>query len=358
LRICSLSIVALFASAAAFADKNRPAPIVYGEYTQKQAPVLAAPAPTYGKPADEKSARVDFVYPGQARVPVIQPRQTAALPSYEAFAPLGEQVPAARDVPVEAETMGPIRITAKTAPEAKPVGRPLSLSSVSAREDATLSDEEGFAGVYDEGYDGKPTANGETFDEDAMTAAHPSLPLPSLVQVINKENGREIVVRVNDRGPFEPGRNIDLSPRAASVLGITPARPAAVKLRYLGPAPVQTRGPAPLAVAEPVAPAPRPLPIAVPKQQVQYQPAPTPAPKPATDGNVFIQVGSFTDISNAQRMHDALGRKLPVEIEDAYVRGGHYFRVLVGPFATRAQAEVYQSHIEDAGIVAGYIVER
>lgn len=80
-------------------------------------------------------------------------------------------------------------------------------------------DEVGIASWYGPGFDGRPTANGETFDEDTISAAHTTLPLPSYVEVTNLDNGKQLYVRVNDRGPFADDRIIDLSKRAAELLG-------------------------------------------------------------------------------------------------------------------------------------------
>lgn len=92
----------------------------------------------------------------------------------------------------------------------------------------------GVASWYGEQFHGRRTANGEIFDEDRLSAAHTTLPLPSLVEVRNLENGRTIVVRVNDRGPFAGGRLIDLSRAAADALGFRSKGLARVKVRYLG----------------------------------------------------------------------------------------------------------------------------
>lgn len=104
----------------------------------------------------------------------------------------------------------------------------------------SIPSERGKAKVSTGGMNGKPTANGEIIDETAMTAAHPSLPLPSLVQVINEDNGREIVVRVNDRGPFDGKHILELSPHASSVLGMKDGQPANVVVNYLGPPPMES----------------------------------------------------------------------------------------------------------------------
>ncbi len=103
------------------------------------------------------------------------------------------------------------------------------------REDPTY-DRTGVASWYGRQFQGKPTANGEIFDKAQLTAAHKTLPLPSIVQVDNLENGRSLVLRVNDRGPFVDDRIIDLSEAAARELGFQKAGLASVRVRYLGPA--------------------------------------------------------------------------------------------------------------------------
>jgi rare lipoprotein A len=92
----------------------------------------------------------------------------------------------------------------------------------------------GVASWYGASYDGRPTANGETYDMHALTAAHPTLQLPSVVRVTNLENGRSLVLRVNDRGPFIKDRLIDLSLAAARELGFEEQGLAEVHVQYLG----------------------------------------------------------------------------------------------------------------------------
>ncbi len=92
----------------------------------------------------------------------------------------------------------------------------------------------GIASWYGASYDGHQTANGEIYDVDALTAAHPTLQLPSLVRVTNLENGRSLVLRVNDRGPFLKDRLIDLSQAAAHELGFEDQGLARVHVQYLG----------------------------------------------------------------------------------------------------------------------------
>lgn len=97
----------------------------------------------------------------------------------------------------------------------------------------------GTASWYGPNFHGRLTANGEIFDQNALTAAHPTLPLPSYVRVTNLNNRRSIIVRVNDRGPYARGRIIDLSRKAAQMLDYTNAGTAKVRVQYVGPAPLQ-----------------------------------------------------------------------------------------------------------------------
>ena len=99
-------------------------------------------------------------------------------------------------------------------------------------------DEEGVASWYGPDFQGKSTANGETYNMNRLTAAHPTLPMPCYVSVTNIDNGRTIVVRINDRGPYKAGRIIDLSHRAAQLLAVTRSGTAHVRVRYLRMAPL------------------------------------------------------------------------------------------------------------------------
>ena len=94
----------------------------------------------------------------------------------------------------------------------------------------------GLASWYGSAFHGRLTANGEIYDVNGLTAAHPTLPLPSYVRVTNLENGRSLVVRVNDRGPFASNRLIDVSSRAADMLGFKRKGTAKVQVDYVGPA--------------------------------------------------------------------------------------------------------------------------
>jgi rare lipoprotein A len=99
-------------------------------------------------------------------------------------------------------------------------------------------DRVGVASYYAEDFHGRRTANGEIFDMSALSAAHPTLPLPSLVYVTNMENGRTLLLRVNDRGPYANNRVIDVSRAAARYLGFETRGTTRVRVRYAGPAPL------------------------------------------------------------------------------------------------------------------------
>lgn len=193
-------------------------------------------------------------------------------------------------------------------------------------------DVEGIASWYGDAFHGRPTATGERFDMTLLTAAHTTLPLPSLVEVTNLENGRTIIVRVNDRGPFVDDRLIDLSRAAADALDMRRAGLARVRVRYLGPAPrgggggeVRTAGP----LAEPVATEP--------------------------PGLWYVQAGSFADMENARR----LARSLPQD-ERPHVRraeGLGLHRVLLGPWRDRAEAERARSLLAGQGLLDALVIQ-
>jgi rare lipoprotein A len=98
---------------------------------------------------------------------------------------------------------------------------------------------EGIASWYGSDFHGRATANGEIFDAQSISAAHPTLPLPSYARVTNLSNGRSLIVRVNDRGPYAANRIIDLSERAARLLAFTDRGTTTVRVEYVGRAPIE-----------------------------------------------------------------------------------------------------------------------
>lgn len=402
--LSSASIVAIAAAGVAEADRT-PAPIVYAQ-SGPSAQTASTPKVKTASPVQlTQSSRVQFRYPGAETsgpaMPVTTPTdpELAGAPVFTApksvstyaASPVAESdksapvtamtfaVPQVSTPPVVAAAAAPrqpIRIAAlQTQPVAR-TGKPLTLSRVAANRDAAISEERGAASIYVEGFNGQPTANGEIFDATAMTAAHPSLPLPSLVQVTNEANGREVVVRVNDRGPFDGKRILEVSPRAGDVLGMSQTASSQVRIRYLGPAPVKPS--AESFAARKVDS--EPLPPVQPQQQtavlnategpvtVRRATPPTYAAPisvarlsvaaPAAMGNVFIQAGAFADISNAQRLTTSLRAGLPVKIEEARVNGGDYFRVLIGPFPNMDAAAIERDMLSRTGTVDGFLTTR
>lgn len=204
--------------------------------------------------------------------------------------------------------------------------------------------ETGKASWYGAELQGRRTASGELFDQDALTGAHPTLPLPSLVHVTNVTTGRDVIIRVNDRGPFTGGRIIDVSRRAAEVLGFRDAGEAEVHVRYLGPAPRRLEG-GTGALRERLGEPPR----------LKFAETPE-APRTAAGGALFVQVGAFSTETNARRALDAVrsaGQAVIVE-QSSGARMLH--KVRVGPWDSRAQAETALRAAADLGFGDAVIV--
>ena len=421
--ICLAGALIIVCAAPASADKRHPAPIVYATGTSP----YPAGTPQYIEPSrapdaqTKKQARIEFRYPGtpaanyattrlnetgqgsatstapaarqyaSAEAPSLsQPRQYTAHPaaagSFDARA-AAARIEAQRTVAaIESDALpsvapapiAPTPFPTAPAPTPAPVARTLTpaASFAVAADPVPVFDETGVAIVYGEEFAGLPTANGELFDQDALTAAHPYLPLPSLIQVVNTTTGKEAVLRVNDRGPFEDGAALQVSRRAAAELGMGGAGKATLKIRYLGAAPAitapvkQVPAPAPQMVAETTYPSAQLPPQAdyvvpasfdpVPAQsQTQRQPQPTysyAAPSPMPAGDYFVQIGSFTDIANAQTLSNQVQASLPVTIVPARVNGADFFRVRVGPLPSRNAAELARQDLSYVGISGGRIV--
>lgn len=214
----------------------------------------------------------------------------------------------------------------------------------------------GTASWYGPQFHGRRTANGEVFDQEGLTAAHPTLPLNSLVQVTNLANGREAIVRVTDRGPFVGERLIDLSHGAAVALGFEREGHANVHVRYLGPAPrrVSADG-APVPTPAPLEQGPASLlPPPAPPDQVNQeqvnleQASPVQAP-PAASGGYFVQVGAFADLANAQRVRQSAAVAGPVLVDIRPTASGELYRVRVGPWGTREEADAARRQLSALG---------
>lgn len=192
--------------------------------------------------------------------------------------------------------------------------------------------ERGTASWYGKKFHGHKTSNGETFDMYAMSAAHKSLPLPSYARVTNLDNGRSVVVRVNDRGPFHGDRLIDLSYAAAKKLGYQSHGTARVEVAAIT---VHKDGSMWLA-GKPYPEVPAPEPVSRPK---------------GADKALFVQLGSFSQKESA----DGLSRQVQqgtdrnVRIRRVVTASGAYHRVQVGPFDNPEEARREQEALERRG---------
>ena len=201
--------------------------------------------------------------------------------------------------------------------------------------------ERGVASWYGPGFHKVRTSTGEVYDMYAMTAAHKTLPLPAYVRVTNLQNGRSVVVRVNDRGPFVGNRIIDLSYRAASRLGMLHNGTAMVEVRTVDPsAASETTGAAGNAAAAAPAPAGAAPTAAAPA-----------AAAPAPEG-LFVQAGAFSDPANAQRLADKLrnGSYGKVFVRDDQIAGRRMYRVRIGPVPDVGTFDRVVAALERAGI--------
>jgi rare lipoprotein A len=195
-------------------------------------------------------------------------------------------------------------------------------------EEARRYRERGLASWYGTMFNGRATSSGESDDICQFTAAHKTLPLPSYVRVTNLDNGRSLVVRVNDRGPFHDGRVMDLSYAAAVRLGVDRAGTARVQLEAVGP------GDAPAPPGETV--------IAAAEPRIPAQLAPPAAAWAAPDGSgaqpeaVTLQVSSFRSADNAEALVARLRRAGigPIDLQRVELAAGSAWRVRVGPVAT------------------------
>lgn len=198
----------------------------------------------------------------------------------------------------------------------------------------------GVASWYGKKFHGNKTSNGETYDMYAMTAAHTTLPLPSYVRVTRVANGRSVVLRVNDRGPFHSDRIIDLSYVAAHKLGIVGPGSAEVVVERIMPEEIRNwsagsaSAPAPVTLSEPIAVPAAPL--------AQDRTSTQPPVSPAAAGSVYLQMGAFREPGNAQSLAARLGGHLPNGADAPSVSVRQHpdslYRVRVGPYATREAA--------------------
>jgi len=188
--------------------------------------------------------------------------------------------------------------------------------------------QDGLASWYGEEWHGGSTSNGERYDMHALTAAHKTLPLGVYVRVRNRRNNSEVVVRINDRGPFVKERIIDLSFAAAKQLGITGTGTAPVHIEALGYRSADGTGPAP------------------------YRP-----PASYDTGDFAVQIAAFTRRENAERLAARMRKGYGAAgIQDATVNGSRFYRVRVGSYGSLAKAERARGDFEQGGFPGSFVV--
>jgi rare lipoprotein A len=211
--------------------------------------------------------------------------------------------------------------------------------------------ERGVASWYGPGFHKVRTSTGEPYDMYGMTAAHKTLPLPAYVRVTNLQNGRSVVVRVNDRGPFVGNRIIDLSYTAAAKLDMLRNGTAMVEVRSIDPS----------------APAPAVVPVALPAANPAAAPASASTSAPTTSaattgaapapGTLFVQAGAFSDPANAERLAAKLrsGSYGKVFVRDDQIAGRRMYRVRIGPVPNVAGFDRVVAALEQAGITDAHL---
>ncbi len=237
------------------------------------------------------------------------------------------------------------------------------------QEDHTY-DNEGVASWYGPKFHGRRTANGEIFDMDLLTAAHPTLPMPVRAKVTNLENGKTIIVRVNDRGPFAKDREIDMSRRAAELLGFREQGTARVRVQYLGRAPlydsagriIRKQDPDRFIVEKAVTPKEDRRITGAPVGAVSVQtPDGKPVVKPKPDlaqKRYAVQAGVFSNRANAEALQTKLSDIEPATIVEVELSGTTYYRVRLGEVNIRAEARQTLDRLVANGHADAVIIEQ
>lgn len=218
-------------------------------------------------------------------------------------------------------------------------------------------DQVGLASWYGAAEHNHHTADGEVFDQYGLSAAHKTLPLPSIVEVTNLANGRRVQVRLNDRGPFVDGRLIDLSRGAAEQLGFARQGVARVRVRYVGAAPplaaegmMQARLTPHRAVIE--SPAPTPVLSAAPETAAPESDEPAVA-----EADYRVQVGAYPSREDAQRAAAGLGDGVRYRIEPVERQGATLYRVVLGGFLDEDDALAAQLRFNAAGFADAQVLK-
>lgn len=227
------------------------------------------------------------------------------------------------------------------------VGEPYKVSDVwyYPRRD-NFYDVTGTASWYGPDFHGKKTANGEKYDMNALTAAHTTLPLPSYVRVTNLSNGRSLVLRVNDRGPFVNNRIIDVSRRAAQLLGFEAKGTEQVRVQVVQPdgtlfaKPVDgSLTPAPVRTAnDNVVSAPLEDPQDWEQTTIETKNYSKEQPSGARD-HFYVQIGAYASEANAHQRAPELTKIAPIVVQGIMIDGARLYRLRLGAFELYEDAE-------------------
>ena len=206
----------------------------------------------------------------------------------------------------------------------------------------------GVASWYGRKFQGQKTASGEPYDMFKMTAAHKTLPIPSYVKVTNVANGKSVVVRINDRGPFHSNRIIDLSYAAASRIGLAAKGSGLVEIERVFEPPKDDVAAAPPAPAQ----AP-PVPVAA------AAPQPASGSEPTDPPGLWIQLAAFSSAEAAGAYRDKVAREMPWIAEPVQVvKSDGFARVRLGPYRTRDEAEAIAAKVRESLGYAPAIIQR
>ncbi len=212
----------------------------------------------------------------------------------------------------------------------------------------------GVASWYGKKFHGQKTSIGETYDMFAMTAAHPTLAIPSYVRVTNVSNGKSVVVRVNDRGPFHADRSIDLSYAAAHRLGYVSNGSTLVEIEPLLPtgssSPIYAQAKPPVLPVKPDSDRVERDSYEALMSQLAADDVAVQKPAEAAAANVakgvYLQLGAFSSADNAESLRAHLSRELDWLTEGVHIQvGGGIHRVHLGPYVSRSDAEMVAEKI-------------
>ena len=206
----------------------------------------------------------------------------------------------------------------------------------SVRQSSKGYTKKGIASWYGKKFHGHRTSSGETYDMYAMTAAHKTLPLPTYVRVTHLENGKSVIVKINDRGPFHDNRIIDLSYSAAKKLGVTAKGTGAVEVVAIDPETYQKKEPYKPNVNRPSA--------------LSTYPA-------KSNYKLYLQVGAFISQQNANKLHQRLSRMFKQQqIHSDFASEKNVYRVRIGPLASVAIADKLSVYLNNKGIPTAQII--